>query len=50
MQKLFQSLPPMLDALQQQTNVRMPSWAPEMQAGAPINDDTHNYPGASTCG
>ena len=28
LQKLFQTLPPMLDAVEGQTNVRMPSWMP----------------------
>ncbi|KAK9788452.1 hypothetical protein WJX73_007874 [Symbiochloris irregularis] len=32
---LFQSLPPMLDALQQQTDVRLPSWAPQVQQATP---------------
>lgn len=29
LQKLFTSLPPMLDALESQTNIKMPSWMPQ---------------------
>ena len=32
-QSLSQSLPRMLDALQQQTDVRLPSWAHQVQEG-----------------
>ena len=38
LQGLFQSLPPMLDALQQQTDVRLPSWAPHMAAAHHAQD------------
>lgn len=32
LQKLFTGLPPMLEAIQQQTNIKMPAWMPQAEA------------------
>ncbi len=30
LQKLFQGLPPMLEAIEQQTNIKLPAWMPQV--------------------